>query len=471
MSIMKNEILIYDKNKETLQFLREFFRENDEYSAIFVKDKHSLFNRLTRKTPAALIVGSPAELGKIRHSNTGCPVIAMLSGDISKGIRSVMKRNIECYLISPFHREDFEYKLKTAIGKKGFFENIHGEKKDLETVVELTHLISSTLDPKEVLYFVVSKIAESINVTRCSILNIPFEERNHVYVISTFEDPRIVNIKLDLKKYPEIRKSLATRKTVVIRDALKDPLLKEVRNIITPLGIRSIVVIPIIFMDVVIGTLLLRTSRSNHTFTEREIRLCTAIANSSSNSLYNAFLYEKTENEKLRFEKLAITDYLTGIYNIRYFYNRFSEEFSRTRRYNLHLSCLMIDIDHFKEVNDKYGHRTGDIVLSEFAHLLKKHTRKSDVLARYGGEEFIMLLPQTPAKTAITKAEALRVLIGKHRFIGMEAKNRLAVSIGVSSYPARKIKDKDDLITLADKALYEAKAEGRNRVVLYNSRM
>ena len=244
-------------------------------------------------------------------------------------------------------------------------------------MVELTHLISSTLDPKEVLYFVVSKIAESINVTRCSILNIPFEERNHVYVISTFEDPRIVNIKLDLKKYPEIRKSLATRKTVVIRDALKDPLLKEVRNIITPLGIRSIVVIPIIFMDVVIGTLLLRTSRSNHTFTEREIRLCTAIANSSSNSLYNAFLYEKTENEKLRFEKLAITDYLTGIYNIRYFYNRFSEEFSRTRRYNLHLSCLMIDIDHFKEVNDKYGHRTGDIVLSEFAHLLKKtHEKK-----------------------------------------------------------------------------------------------
>ena len=122
MSIMKNEILIYDKNKETLQFLREFFREKNEYSAIFIKDKHSLFNRLTRKTPAALIVGSPAELGKIRHSNTGCPVIAMLSGDISKGIRSVMKRNIECYLISPFHREDFEYKLKTAIGKKAFLK-------------------------------------------------------------------------------------------------------------------------------------------------------------------------------------------------------------------------------------------------------------------------------------------------------------------------------------------------------------
>lgn len=355
--------------------------------------------------------------------------------------------------------------------KKGLFESICEEKKDLETVLESIHRISSTLDPKEVLYFVVSKIAEIINVTRCSILNIPFEEKRHAYVVSTFEDPRIVNIKLYLKKYPEIRKSLATRKTVVIRDALKDPLLKEVRNIIAPLGIRSILVIPIIFRDEVIGTLFLRTSRSNHTFTEREIRLCTAIASSSANSLFNAFLHEKVENEKSQFEKLAITDYLTGLYNIRYFYNRFTEEFSRTQRYKFHLSCLMIDIDHFKDINDKYGHRTGDIVLSKFAGLLKKHTRKSDVLARYGGEEFIMLLPQTPAKAAVAKAEAIRVLIGKHRFSKIEGKSRLTVSIGVSSYPAHNIKDKDDLITFADNALYRAKAMSRDKVVLYNSRM
>ena len=151
----------------------------------------------------------------------------MLSGDITKGIRSVMKRNVECYLISPFHKEDFEYKLKTAIGKKGLFERVCGEKKDLETVLESIHLISSTLDPKEALYFVVSKIAEIINVTRCSILNIPFEEKKHAYVISTFEDPKIADIRLDLKKYPEIRKSLCTRKTVVIKGRVKISLTER----------------------------------------------------------------------------------------------------------------------------------------------------------------------------------------------------------------------------------------------------
>ncbi|RJQ40358.1 MAG: sensor domain-containing diguanylate cyclase [Nitrospiraceae bacterium] len=354
---------------------------------------------------------------------------------------------------------------KTTISKKGFLKPVRYAKKDLETVLELTHLMSSTLDPKEVLYFVVSKISGTIDVTRCSIVSIPYEEKRHAYVISTFEDPKIVNLRLDLKKYPEIQKALSSRKPVVIRDALKDPLLKEVRHIIAPIGIRSIVVIPIIFRNEVIGTLFLRTSKLNHNFTEREIRLCTAIANSAANSLYNAFLHEKIEGERSQFEKLAITDYLTGLYNIRYFYNRIDEEISRSQRYKLHISCLMIDIDHFKKINDNYGHRTGDIVLSEFAQLLKKHTRKSDVLARYGGEEFIVLLPQTPQEAAVSKAETIRAFIKKHKFRGIKDKKGLTVSIGISSYPPHSVRNKEDMITIADNALYKAKSTGRNRVV------
>lgn len=468
---MTKEIFVYSKNKETLAFLKVFFRDKNEYSPVFIKDRQSLLKKLNKKKPDVLITGSPDETKGLYYSKREYPVIAMLSGNITDGICSVMKHNIESYLINPFYKEDLEYKLKSTLSKKGLFDSIHGEKRELETVLELIHLISSTLDPKEVLYFVVSNIAKTIDVTRCSIVSIPFEEKKHAYVISTFEDPKIANIKLDLKKYPEIKKSLSTRRTVIIKDALKDPLLKEVRHIIAPIGIKSIVVIPIIFRNEVIGTLLLRTSRTNHTFTERELRLCATIASSSANSLHNAFLYEKVENEKIQLEKFAITDHLTGLYNVRYFYHRFPEEFSRAQRYNFHLSCLMIDIDHFKMINDRYGHRTGDIVLNKFAHLLKKYTRKSDVLARYGGEEFIMLLPQTHVKAATAKAEELRGIIEKYRFSEMERKSRLTVSIGISSYPTHKITDRDDIITLADKALYKAKATGRNTVVLYNSRI
>jgi two-component system cell cycle response regulator len=226
-------------------------------------------------------------------------------------------------------------------------------------------------------------------------------------------------------------------------------------------------VVPIVFHEEVIGTLFLRTSRAQSSFTEDEIRLCAAIANVSANALHNAFLFERMEDEKARLEKLAITDFLTGAFNIRYFYHRLAEEFSRSRRYGLPLSCLMIDIDHFKKINDQYGHRVGDGVLREFAQFLRKHTRKSDVLARYGGEEFIMLLAQTAAEGAAAKAETVRSAVAKHLFKGLKGGRRLTISIGVATSPHPLIKDEDGLIYFADNALYDAKNSGRNRVAAH----
>jgi diguanylate cyclase (GGDEF)-like protein len=244
--------------------------------------------------------------------------------------------------------------------------------------------------------------------------------------------------------------------------------MEKVREIIRPLGIRSILVLPMIFRDKVIGTLFLRTSRSGHAFSENEIRLLDTLAKSSSSALYNAFQFEQIEDEKTRLEKLAITDFLTGIYNIRYFYNRIIEEFSRCQRYKLPISCLMIDIDYFKKINDVYGHKTGDLVLREFAMLLKKHTRKSDVLARYGGEEFIILLPITERKGAVPEAERLRRLVKEHRFKSLKNRKNLTVSVGVAVYPeVEKIKTHDDLISAADDALFTAKSRGRNQVAVF----
>jgi diguanylate cyclase (GGDEF)-like protein len=172
------------------------------------------------------------------------------------------------------------------------------------------------------------------------------------------------------------------------------------------------------------------------------------------------------EDETARLEKLAITDYLTGIYNIRYFYNRIIEEFSRCQRYTLPISCLMIDIDFFKKINDVYGHRTGDLVLKEFAQLLKKHSRKSDVLARYGGEEFILLLPQTPREGAVAEAERIRIFVKDHRFKSLKKMACLTVSVGISVFPHSRIKSHDDLISIADHALFTAKDRGRNQVAI-----
>jgi two-component system cell cycle response regulator len=462
---MKKEILIFETDKAALKFLRSYFKERNDYSVRFIKkDGNILKKELAERRPDALILSSPDGLRHLKPSEIQCPIIAMIATNLSKGIRSVIESDVECYLLRPFHKDDLDNKLRVAVKQKSWAEKLYKENKDLQAIIELTYLISSTLKPKEVLTLIVKKISELIKVTRCSIISIAAENPEYASVVSVAEDPEIANLTIDLRKYPEIRKALVSKKPAIIKDVKKDRLMKEVRDIIAPVGIRSIIVIPVILHDEVIGTLLLRTSRAGHAFTDREIKLCIGFANASANALYNAFLYERLDKERTKLESLAITDYLTGVYNIRYFYNRLEEEFSRAVRYHFPLSCMMFDIDHFKRINDSHGHRIGDIVLREFAQLVRSHIRKSDIFARYGGEEFIMLLPQTSLKGAIREAERLRQALKEHRFNALKEK-----SIGITNTNDKRIKTQDDLITFADHAMFTAKNRGRDQIIVYSS--
>lgn len=462
----RKKVHIYEKERESIKFLKSFFKKRKDYSVSFFEDKAAFLKSSNGRPPDACLLGSPECLDEVAPSIGEAPVVAMVPSDIAGGMRSIVKNNIEFYVLSPFHADDLDFKLKTISNRNNWLSNLYGQIKDLEAIVELTYLVSSTLDPNEVLYFVVKKISEFINVTRCSIISLGYGEKRYANVVSSHEDPEIRNIKLDLKKYPEIRKALRLRKPVVIKNAMKDPVMKSVRDIIKPLGINSIVVIPMVYRDEVIGSLFLRTSTSGHIFTEREIKLCASIASAAVNPLYHAFLFEKLEKEKARLEKLAITDYLTGSYNIRYLYHRLEEEFQRSRRYGSPLSCIMFDIDHFKKVNDTYGHRAGDMVLREFSSIVRKQIRKSDVFARYGGEEFVLLLPHTPKEGALIEAGRLQEIVKSHQFKALGEKNRLTVSMGISIFPSRKVDSSDRLITVADNALFEAKKRGRDRIVV-----
>jgi two-component system cell cycle response regulator len=462
--------VVYEKNRDVIRFLKSFFEEKKQYSVhFFKKGKRTIKEEIEDKKPAVLIVSSPGGLNELEPSAISCPIIAIISKDETKGIHTAIKSDVECYLISPFCSEELDHKLKALIDKSSLIENLYKDRRDLEALLELTYLASSTLNPKEVLYLVVKKISEILKATRCSMISINAEDKRYAQVLSTFEDPAITNLRLDLDKYPEIRNALSSRKPVIIEDAQKDPLMKNVRGIIAPLGIKSILVIPMFFREEIIGTMLLRTSRATHAFTKREIQFCVALANASSHALYNAFLFQKLNREKTKLEKLAVTDYLTGIYNIRYFYSRLEEEFSRAERYGLPLSCIMLDIDHFKRINDSYGHKTGDFVLRDFAQLVKRHTRKSDLLARYGGEEFIMLLPQTTLKGALIEARRLQKVVRGIQFTHLREGQRITVSFGISCIPDERIKNPDDLINCADNALYRAKEKGRDLIVSHAS--
>ncbi len=174
------------------------------------------------------------------------------------------------------------------------------------------------------------------------------------------------------------------------------------------------------------------------------------------------------KNEHLA--ELSVSDDLTGLYNHRFLHEKFAEEFARCSRYHYPLSCLMIDIDHFKSINDSYGHQAGDRVLKELADFLSSYLRRADTVARYGGEEFVILLPHAGYEGAATLAERLRKKVMDITFAqSLHLQIRITVSIGISSYPDDPIDQKDTMLFYADKALYRAKTGGRNRVCLYQA--
>lgn len=179
---------------------------------------------------------------------------------------------------------------------------------------------------------------------------------------------------------------------------------------------------------------------------------------------------ENTLNyEQLR--RSSLFDTLTGVNNRRFFEQRMDEEIIRSLRTGDSLSCLFIDIDFFKKVNDKFGHQIGDMALRHVAELLRSQLRGNDILARYGGEEFVAILPTAVEKKGIEVAERMRQAVAKEKLeITGEEQLSLTVSIGVSTFVVEEpgvseALDRAELIGLADKALYKAKNSGRNRVL------
>lgn len=170
------------------------------------------------------------------------------------------------------------------------------------------------------------------------------------------------------------------------------------------------------------------------------------------------------------YRKLSTTDDLTGLHNHRYFRHMLVNELQRHSRYNRPLNLLMIDIDNFKQVNDSYGHLTGDHVLKQVSSLLKKNVRACDLLARYGGEEFAVILPETTENEAFMVGQRIVLAINEHQFKTIEEEpiDKLSVTVGLASFP-QDAHESQQLMKKADQALYQGKVLGKNRICIFRN--
>lgn len=246
------------------------------------------------------------------------------------------------------------------------------------------------------------------------------------------------------------------RKQIFIADLSKEKGLLNVE--LLPPQVRSFISVPMLARERVIGVINVSHSEAN-AFRQEDMRLLCVLAGEA------ALATERLE-ARHKLEQMAITDGLTRLYNHRYFQLRLKEEIARAQRYGLPVGLLMIDIDHFKRVNDLHGHSAGSAVLTAIAELMRQKVRESEIVARYGGEEFSVILPLTAAREAAVAAKRLREAVATHRFeIAEDVFLRLTISVGVAAYPEHG-KTPEELVSQADAALYAAKEAGRNRVCL-----
>lgn len=343
--------------------------------------------------------------------------------------------------------DELSNELRALRDAEAALENRVGE---ILGLYEVTKKMGASLDMTEMLLIFREAVGKVLKFTKSDLILIDEAKRPPVAAV-TYEILNSVS-KAQPSQFDQILvETFLSRKEVVhlklpVDDAHPfKPYLAEYKG--------AFIAIPLFSEETMIGILVILGAE------EEDVEKIYIMAEQLALEIKKVSLYEKVQT-------LAITDGLTNIYVRRHFLERLNEEAARSKRHKLNLSLLMIDIDHFKLCNNMYGHLVGDIVLREFAKIMKENVRIIDLVGRYGGEEFVIALSDTDKASAVGVAQRIRQSVEEYRFEAYDEIINATVSIGLATYPDDG-EDVAQLIDRADQALYKAKEEGRNRVCFW----
>jgi len=327
--------------------------------------------------------------------------------------------------------------------------------RELSALHAATGALLTTLDPEALLSRILDAAISAIPTANKGMIHLIAQDTGQLEMRASvgYADPRIRRIRIPAA-IGYVAVAVREHTPLLIHDLRSNPayiagLFPEVQDI------QSAIVAPLVMHGQVLGALSLESTKPS-AFTENDLRLLVSFAATATAAIQNARLHAEVQ-------KLAITDSLTGLYNRRGLYELGQREVERARRYKRPLVAMMMDIDHFKFINDYYGHTVGDQVLQAVAKRCSDNLRRIDILGRLGGDEFTFLLPETDMFTASQVAERVRNTVADRPVITPENPISVSVSLGVARATSA-TPDLEVLISRADAAMYVAKREGRNRV-------
>ena len=308
--------------------------------------------------------------------------------------------------------------------------------------------IRNSLKVSDILQTTVDEVGRALNTQHCALRvdgDAGCDPVNHYYYRDGKESDQAEGEELtgDLDAY-SVRVAKSQNNLVVDGRSNADSQLQSM---------RPLAAVPLIYQDHVSGTLLVRSDDPARIWQENELLLLRTVADQVTIAVSHARLLAESQQQ-------ALTDGLTGCFNRRSFELQLERDLQHAARTCQPLSLIMLDVDHFKRVNDSFGHDTGDVALRMIADGLREGSRGNDKASRYGGEEFAVILPDADAAGALIAADRLRVRIETMEFPRV---GHLTISLGIATFPFQAT-SRDSLVTAADRALYEAKGSGRNRI-------
>lgn len=396
----------------------------------------------------------------------GAPVFVLLgAGKVSAATEALLAGASDA-LVAPIHLPELRARLDVHIRMRADVRDAQEALRARDLLFDIFQEVSSALRPDEIFQTLVRRVGQAFGLSHCSfVLTAPGDDKGRV--VAVYENPAIRDLRVDLGRYPEIQEAIRTERPVVIQNVHDHPLFATIRQHWNQqqieVNVQAAVALPVFVQGRAAGVFFLRTEKGDPQLRTADVAFANTIAQAAARVLENE---ERRSAIYRRQISAGTTDELSGCASLDALDRRLRDEFERARRYSLHFSLVVIDIDQLRDINDRLGHTAGDRVLGEIGAILQREIRAPDFVARYGGDEFACVLPETDGPGGRHFVERLRQVFARHTFADLGPSKTPSVSAGVIAYPHSEALRPEDLFTLAEGALQKAKSGAPDRIAV-----